>query len=57
MKQEGLQYFTEMNIPIAGFLIFLIIFIVLAYRVCRIPKPQIEALSHQPLRDEGDHND
>lgn len=56
MKQEGLKYFTDMSLPLIGFMIFLILFIVFAYRVYKMPNASIAALSNQPLVDEGDEN-
>ncbi len=51
MKQEGLKYFTDINLTILGLFIFFSFFVFLLLRVYVYRRDQIERLEQIPFND------
>ena len=56
MKQEGLKYFTNIELTAVAFFLFLITFIgIVIWTLRKSAKSQYEELGKAPLREETNH--
>lgn len=53
MKQEGLAFFTDTWLTLAGLVIFFTFFVVMIIRIRRVKDEYYEVMSQMPLEDEN----